>query len=100
MSAVWTRLMLEPLPVGSAAFLRRAQRYCYPLRRVRVLDAQADRTWFGEEYERVEILAPPDLIAIWNAPIPGEWSLVRVAAGYLLGLAEAAAEQQPGHIPF
>jgi len=101
MSAAWTRLTLEPMPIGSAALLRRGQRFCYPLRRVRLLDAQVYDAWFGEPCERIEILAPPDLVAIWNAPRPGEWSLVRVAAGYLLGMAEQALEQMDdSHIPF
>jgi hypothetical protein len=100
-SAAWMRLKLAPMPMGSWRLIRRGQRFCYALRRVRLLKVDEYDAWFGERCERIEILAPPDLVAIWKAPAPGEWTLVRVAAGYLLGMAEDAIERlDHEHIPF
>lgn len=92
--------MLEPCPIGSAKDISLGQRYCYGLRKIRVLGMEVYEPWPGERRERIEILAPPDLVAIWNAPCPGEWSLMRVAAGYILGLAEHVVDEREDRIPF
>jgi hypothetical protein len=97
----WVRLTLDHLRKGSASEIRAAQRYCYPLRQVRIVSCEPyTHAECGRECERVVILVPPRLMAIWRAPAPGEWSIEYVAAWHLLSLTEKVLVKAGEMIPF
>ena len=96
----WTRLTLEFVRPDFVETLRSGQRYCYSLRRVRVISFELYEYKPGRNASNVVILAPPEMMAIWNAPAPGELSLETVAAGSLMGLATLVLENAGELIPF
>lgn len=80
--------------------LREGQLHCFPLRRVRVISSEWYEFEPGRGASKVVILAPPELIAIWLAPAPGELSLETIAASAIMGLAECVLEREGKLIPF
>ena len=96
----WTRLTLEFVRPDFVSMLSDAQRYCYSLRRVRVISYEVYEYKPARNASRVVILAPPEMMAIWNAPAPGELSLETIAASSLMGVATLVLENAGELIPF
>jgi hypothetical protein len=100
MNAAWTRLTLDPVRPSFAKTLREAQDYCFPLRRVQLVSTERYEFVPGRHAAKVVILVPPELIAIWQAPGPGELSVESIAASAIMELAEYALEDVGKFIPF
>ena len=80
--------------------LREGQRYCFPLRRVWMISSEWYEYAPGQGASKVVILVPPELIAVWQAPAPGELALETIAASAIMGLTECALERAGKLIPF